>query len=892
VLRRAPFDAGLWLTERVVAEPNRKVLSRAASLPRDLNAQRSDSRISLRHLTEFQISGGESRRVATDIGTVQPVNIERQMKAAYLDYAMSVITARALPDVRDGLKPVQRRILYAMQGMGMYSARPYRKSARIVGEVLGKYHPHSDSAVYDAMVRMAQDFSTRYPLVDGQGNFGSIDGDRAAAMRYTEARMTKLSEEMLKDIDKNSVDFADNFDGSLQEPLVLPSSLPNLLVNGASGIAVGMATSVPPHNLVEVCDALMYLLDCRIEQCEVSFDRLMELVRGPDFPTGGLLYRYRKVAGETEPIDALRKAYATGRGALVVRAKTHFEELSRGRQAIIVTEIPYQVNKSALIAKIANLVRNGRIDGISDLRDESDRSGTRIVIELKRTAQPRQLLNQLFKRSALQTTFSVNLLALVDGEPRVLSLKKALRQYVAHREDVITRRTKHELGLARKREHILAGLRIALDNLDAVISTIRQSETVEAARANLRSNFHLTEEQANAILEMPLRRLAALERQKIEEEHTQVLVSIEELEGILADNRKVLGLVKEDLERLKREYGDARRTQVIDGSVGTFSARDLVPEEDVLITLSRRGYIKRNRLASYRQQHRGGRGVNGMATLDEDAIEHLLVASTLDRLLLFTASGRVFSLNSYQVPEGRRGGKGTPLRGLVELDLDERVTAVVALPFRAATEKPGLQQLILITRQGLAKRMKTQEFAAVRPSGIRAIRLGRGDEVAGAALTDGNQDIFLVTRSGQALRFQEDQVRVMGRAAGGVRAMRLGEDDAVVGMDTCGSGGQLLTVMERGFGKRTPLAQFGKRRRGGKGIVATRVSERTGSVAGACLIDPKDETVITTTHGVVIRLAGAEVPSMGRSAGGAKLVSLAPDDMVASAARIDEQSVE
>ena len=830
--------------------------------------------------------------MATDIGTVQPVNIERQMKAAYLDYAMSVITARALPDVRDGLKPVQRRILFAMQGMGMYSDRPYRKSARIVGEVLGKYHPHGDSAVYDAMVRMAQDFSTRYLLVDGQGNFGSIDGDSAAAMRYTEARMTKLSEEMLKDIDKSSVDLGDNFDGSLQEPLVLPASLPNLLVNGASGIAVGMATSVPPHNLSEICNALTYLLDCRIEGREVSFDSLMDLVLGPDFPTGGLLYRYRRLPGETEPIDALRKAYATGRGALIVRAKTDFEELSNGRQAIIVTEIPYQVNKSALIAKIADLVRKGRVDGISDLRDESDRSGTRIVIELKRTAQPRQLLNQLFKRTALQTTFSVNLLALVDGEPRVLSLKKALVHYVAHREDVITRRTKHELALARKREHILAGLRIALDHLDEVISTIRNSDTVEAARANLRSRFDLSEEQANAILEMPLRRLAGLERQKIEDEYAQVRLRIEEFEGILADSRRVLGLIKEDLERLKNEYGDPRRTQVIDGSVGTFSARDLVPEEEVLITVSRRGYIKRNRVATYRVQRKGGRGVNGMATLDDDDTEHILMASTLDRLLLFTDRGRVFSLSAYQVPESRRGGKGTPLRGLVELDLDERVTAVVPLPQCATTEKGGEKskhrQVLLVTRKGLIKRMKGQEFASVRPSGIRAIRLARGDEVASASLTDGSQEVLLVTRNGQAIRFREDQVRIVGRAAAGVRAMRLAAGDAIVSVQVSGAGDQLLVVTEHGFGKRTPLSQFSLRGRGGSGVRAAGSSERSGGVAAARLIGPKDEAAIVTAHGVVIRLAGADVPTMSRSARGAKLVALGPDDVVASATCIPD----
>jgi len=825
-----------------------------------------------------------------EVGTVRRVNIERQMKTAYLDYAMSVITARALPDVRDGMKPVQRRILYAMYGMGMFSDRPYRKSARIVGEVLGKYHPHGDSAVYDAMVRMAQDFSTRYLLVDGQGNFGSIDGDSAAAMRYTEARLTRVAETILKDIDKNSVDFSDNFDGSLQEPLVLPATLPNLLVNGASGIAVGMATSVPPHNLAEICDALQYLIDCMVQEQEVSFDKLTGFVHGPDFPTGGLVYRYRKLQGESEPSDAIRRAYATGRGSLIVRAKTHFEELRQGRHAIIVTEIPYQVNKSALVRRIADLVRSGRIDAISDLRDESDRTGIRIVIELRRTAQPRQVLNQLFKRSALQTSFSVNLLALVGGEPRVLSLKKALLFYVEHRRDVITRRTRHELDLARKREHILAGLRIALDNMDEVIRTIRSSETVAVARVNLQHRFGLTQVQAEAILEMPLRRLAALERQKIEEEYAQVCARIEDLEGILADSSKVLGLIKEDLQELKNQYGDVRRTRIIDQSVGRFSAKDLVAKENVLVTLTRRGYIKRNRVDDYRRQRKGGRGVNGMATGDEDSIAHIRLASTLDQLLLFTNLGRVFSLNVYQIPESRRGGKGTPLRGLIELDLDERVTALIALPTQAAREsggsKHGSQSLFMVTRKGMIKRVRREDFAAVRPSGIKAVRLVRGDELGWVSLTSGNQDIVLVTRKGQAIRFKEHEARIMGRAASGVRAMRLGEADTIVGMGVSGEGDQLLVVTERGFGKRTSLAQYSRRRRGGKGVKALRSSEKTGRVAAACLIGTEDEIVIASAKGVVIRLSASNVPLMSRNTRGSRLIKLDDDDTVASLARI------
>jgi len=652
-----------------------------------------------------------------------------------------------------------------------------------------------------------------------------------------------------------------------------------------------MATSVPPHSLTEICDALIYLIDRIVRRQRVSFDKLMKLVRGPDFPTGAVLYRYRKPKGESEPIDAIRKAYAMGRGRLIVRAKTHLEELSHGRSSIVVTEIPYQVNKTTLIKRIADLARSGRIEQISDLRDESDRTGTRIVIELKRTAQPRQVLNQLFKRTALQTTFRVNLLALVDGEPRVLSLEKALRLYVEHRRQVIARRTKHELRLAKRREHVLTGLRIALDNLDEVISTIRASRTVATARSNLKRRFKLTQVQAEAILEMPLRRLAALERKKIEDEHTRICKKIEKFEGLLADAKKILGLIKADLRELKRKYGDARRTRIVDQSVGTLSARDLVPEEDVLITLTRRGYIKRDRVENYRKQRRGGRGVNGMTTRDSDEIEHFLLASTLDRLLLFTNRGRVFSLNTYQIPESRRGGKGSPLRGLIDLNRGECATALVALPVepegKKKHKKHKSQYLVMVTRKGMIKRVERDEFATVRSSGLIAMSLGKGDELRWVKLTDGSQDVLLVSQEGQAIRFSESDVRALSRSAGGVLAMRLPDDDLIVGMGSSGEGSQLLVITERGYGKRTSLTQYSRQKRNGRGVrTVVSSSKKIGSVAVGCVVRPKNEIAIISTNGIVIRLSVRSIPLMRRNTRGSRLINLEDGDTVASVARI------
>jgi len=831
--------------------------------------------------------------VETAIGTIREVSIEEQMKTAYLDYAMSVITSRALPDVRDGLKPVQRRILYAMHEMGLFSDRPYRKSARIVGEVLGKYHPHGDAAVYDAMVRLAQGFSTRYPLVDGQGNFGSIDGDSAAAMRYTEVRMAGLAEMMLEHIHEDTVDFQDNFDGSLQEPEVLPAGLPILLVNGASGIAVGMATSVPPHNLGEICDALVYVVDRVIRRQRVSLKKLLDIVRGPDFPTGGLVYRYRQRKGEDEPVDTIRKAYATGRGKLLVRAKTHVEKVSRGRHAIVVSEIPYQVHKSSLIQRIADLARNGKVDSIADLRDESDRTGMRLVIELKRTADPSQVLSQLFKGSALQTTFSVNLIALVEGEPRVLNLEKALRQYVQHRRTVITRRGGHELDVAKRREHVLAGLLIALADLDAVIDTIRRSRTARTARGNLQRGFKLTRLQAEAILEMPLRRLAALERRKVAKEHAETRKRIEELVAVLSDVKKILGLIKDDLRVLKEAHADGRRTRIVNRPVSKFTERDLIPDETVLVTLTRRGYIKRERVDGYRSPRRGGPGVNGMATKDGDAIENMLLANTLDRLLLFTEQGRVFSLSTHEIPEGKRGRNGKPLSGLIDTRRGERPITIIAIPpDEDAEERPktgARQHLIMATKKGMVKRVPRENFVTACSSGLTAVKLDRGDQLGWVKLTRGAEDVVLVTRKGRAIRFSEAEVRPMSRAARGVRGIKLGKGDSVIGMGVSREGSQLLVITEQGYGKRTSLTRYSRQKRYGTGLITARASGISGALAASCLVRPMNQIAVISASGTVTRLEVRSVPARGRSTKGSRLISLKAEDSVASVARIPSE---
>jgi len=807
------------------------------------------------------------------IGNVIPVDINDEMRSAYLDYAMSVIVARALPDARDGLKPVQRRILYAMHDMGLRANSAYKKSARIVGEVLGKYHPHGDQAVYDAMARMAQDFSMRYPLVDGQGNFGSIDGDSPAAMRYTEARLSRIAEEMLVDIDKNTVDFVDNFDGSLQEPTVLPARIPNLLVNGASGIAVGMATNIPPHNLSEVIQALVYLIDHYDALDDVGVDDLMQFVKGPDFPTGGIIVG----------TEGIRQAYTNGRGRIIVRARAEIEESKGGRHRIVITQIPYQVNKSALLARIAQLVREGHIDAISDLRDESDRRGMSIVIELKRGAQPRKVLNQLYKHTPLQSTFSVQLLALVNGEPRLLSLKRAMQVYIEHRREVIRRRSEYELNKARQRAHILEGLLLALAHLDDIIQTIRQSRDAEQARERLMQRFRLTEAQAQAILEMPLRRLAALERQKIEDEYRQLKTRIAYLEDLLAHPKKILQVIKEDLLEVAEKYGDERRTLIAHDAKAEIREEDLIADVPVLITLTQRGYIKRMPASAFRAQGRGGRGVAGHTTKDDDEVVLLIPARTLHTMLFFTDRGKVYSTKVYQIPEARRAGKGVAIINLLHLAPGERVTAAIAVPdFEQA------EYCFMATRQGMVKRVALQEFAAVRPSGLIAITLKEGDALEWARLTHGNDDILLVTAQGRALRFREDEVRPMGRQAAGVTGIRLRPGDRVVSMDVVEEGGFLMVVTEKGYGKRTPLSEYSRKHRATQGVrtVAAGAIEKVGPVVAARVVQESDHLTLISAGGIVLRTRVADVSVMGRAARGVRLMRLQEDDTVASVARL------
>ncbi len=807
-----------------------------------------------------------------EIGTVQPVDIGHEMRSAYLDYAMSVIVSRALPDARDGLKPVHRRILYAMHDMGLRPDTPHKKSARIVGEVLGKYHPHGDTAVYDAMARMAQDFSLRYPLVDGQGNFGSVDGDSPAAMRYTEARLNRIATELLLDIKKDTVDWVDNFDGTLQEPSVLPTRLPNLLVNGSSGIAVGMATNIPPHNLNEICDALGYLIDRWDKLDDVTVDDLMQYVEGPDFPTGGT------IVGR----EGIVQAYATGRGRLVVRAIAHIEEMRSNRHRIVITELPYQTNKSSLLERIASLVRSGRLDTISDLRDESDRRGMSIIIELKRGAQPRKTLNQLFKYTPLQSTFGVQMLALVNGEPRLLSLKRALQLYVEHRHEVLTRRTRCELEKARHRAHILEGLKTALDHLDAVIQTIRQSPDADAARKRLMKRFKLTEIQALAILDMQLRRLAALERQKIEDEYLELIQRIAYLEDLLASPRKILYIIKEESADLKRTYGDGRRTRIVKEEA-EFKEEDLVIEEDVLITITQRGYIKRVPVETYRAQGRGGRGVIGMTTRDEDVILYLFPARALDSVLFFSNRGKVYQERVYQIPSTDRIAKGVLLAGILALDADERITATLAVP---SSERDGY--LMMVTRQGRVKRLMLSKFGNVRPSGLVAMRLEEGDELGWVRLTKSDQDLIVVTEQGQALRFREDTVRPMGRAAAGVKAIKLALGDRVASVCIVEPEADLLIVTTKGYGKRTSLSEFSVKGRHGKGVRCLGGKrEHTGVIAAARVVCPDDEVTLISAGGMLLRTRVADVPRVGRAARGAKVMDLKRGDKVASVAVVE-----
>ena len=806
-------------------------------------------------------------------GNIEQVDIDQQMRSAFLDYAMSVIVARALPDSRDGLKPVHRRILFAMNEMGIRSNSSFKKSARIVGEVLGKYHPHGDSAVYESMARMAQDFSMRYLLVDGQGNFGSVDGDAPAAMRYTEARLSKMAEEMLADIDKDTVDFGPNFDDSLEEPLVLPARLPNLLLNGASGIAVGMATNIPPHNLGELTNAINFLIDNYDRMDDIPIEELMKHVPGPDFPTGGI------IVGR-EGIDA---AYATGRGRLVVRGLAHIEEGKGGRYEIIITEIPYQVNKSSLIERIAELVRADKIDMIADMRDESDQRGMSIVIELKRGSQHKKVLNQLYKYTALQSTFAVQMLALVDGEPRTLPLKKALQIFIEHRQTVIVRRSNFELAKARARLHILDGLLIALKNIEAVIKTIREAADADVAKTNLMKRFNLSELQAQAILDMQLRRLAALERWKIEEEHKQVSGTIEFLEDLLAHPKKILTLIQTDLKELAEKYGDDRRTRIAGDAKEDIHEEDLVADEAVLISLTERGYIKRVAAAAFRSQSRGGRGVMGHTMKEEDEVVALMPARSLDTMLFFSDKGKVYSEKVYQIPDADRAAKGIPLVNVLSLDPTERVTAAIAV-----SNFSNHGYCMLATARGKVKRVNMEEFASVRPSGLIAMSLEEGDFLGWARLTSGKDEVIFVTENGQALRFSEEKVRSMGRQAAGVQGIRLKKGDAVTSMDVVDKEGSLLVVTTGGLGKQTPLNEYTPKGRatGGISTIDQKALSEIGKIAAARVVHKDDDLTIITANGVAIRLKVKAVKKSGRATRGVHLIKPQEGDYVASVARI------
>ncbi len=806
------------------------------------------------------------------IGTVQQADIDETMRSAYLDYAMSVIIARALPDARDGLKPVHRRILYAMDDMGVHSNSAFKKSARIVGEVLGKYHPHGDSAVYETMARMAQDFSMRYLLVDGQGNFGSVDGDAPAAMRYTEARLHRMAEELLADLDKNTVDFSDNFDGSLKEPVVLPSRIPNLLLNGTTGIAVGMATNIPPHNLKELAAALTYLINNFDTIDDIPLEFLMKFIPGPDFPTGGIIVG----------TDGIEQAYASGKGRIVLRGKAHIEEMGGSRNRIVITEIPYQVNKSTLIERIADLVREEKIDAIADLRDESDRRGMSIVIELKRGAQPKKVLNQLYKYTALQSTFGVQMLALVDGEPRLLPLKKALQIFIEHRQVVLTRRTQFELEKARARAHILEGLVIALDNLDAVIQTIRESPDADAAKERLMKRFKLSDLQAQAILDMQLRRLAALERQKIEDEYKQVKAQIAHLEDLLANPRKILGLIQDDLQELSERYGDERRTHIAAEAVENLSETDLVPDEAVLISLTARGYVKRVSAAAFRFQGSGGRGVSGHATKEEDEILTLIPARSLDTMLFFSDRGKVYSEKVYQIPVADRAARGIPLVNVLSVEPGETITAAVSVPnFEVA------EFVTLATRKGRIKRLALSDLASVRPSGIISISLEEGDELGWARLTCGKDEVILVTEQGQALRFCEEEVRPTGRNAGGVAGIRLSGNDLVASMEVIEPEGDLVLVTTKGFGKRTPLSEYPVKGRatGGVQTISKDAAGKIGPIAAARVVQEADDLTLISANGMVLRLKVKDVKQSGRATRGNHMMDVKEDDKVASIAR-------
>lgn len=795
--------------------------------------------------------------------------LEEEMKESYIDYAMSVIVGRALPGVRDGLKPVHRRILYAMYQMGLTSDKPTRKSARVVGDVLGKYHPHGDTAVYDSLVRMVQEFSLRYPLVTGQGNFGSVDGDSAAAMRYTEVTMAPIAEELLKDIDKDTVEFVPNFDGSLEEPFVLPAKLPNLLLNGSSGIAVGMATNIPPHNLSEIADALIAIVD----HPEITIDRLMRVVKGPDFPTGGLIYGR----------SGIEKAYKTGKGKIKIRAKTEIIK-EEGINRIVITEIPYQVNKSKLIQDIADLVRAKRIEGITDLRDESDREGMRIMVEVHRDYAPEIVLNQLFKHTQLQVTFGIIMLALVDNEPQVLTLKQMLQHYIDHRINIITRRTQYDLEKARERAHILEGLLIALDNIDAVIKIIRGSESVNEAKEGLQSQFNFTEEQAKAILAMRLQRLVGLERDKLQQQLDEKHVEIRNLEKILSNRQEILEVIKSEILELKENYGDARRSEVVEKRV-ELTMEDLVPEEEMVVTVTRDGYIKKTSLDDYRGQRRGGKGVIGIDTKEEDFVEHLAVASSHDYLLFFTNQGKIYWLKAYDVPTSSRTARGKPLVNLLKLG-DEKVNAVLSVD-----EFPEDEYLVMVTQQGIVKKTPLSEFDNPRPSGLIALKL-EGDELVTVLRTDGDKELFMVTTKGKAIRFSESDVRPMGRYARGVKGISLRNDDEIIGAVTVPQEeASVLTVTELGYAKRTAFDKYSVQNRAGKGVITMNVTARTGDVIGMRAVSDDDEILISSQEGKLIRIPAKGVRVMGRATQGVIAMTLDKDDRVSAVTVVEHESV-
>ncbi|MCC0649161.1 DNA gyrase subunit A [Clostridioides sp. ZZV15-6598] len=798
---------------------------------------------------------------------ILPIEIAEEMKKSYIDYSMSVIAGRALPDVRDGLKPVHRRILYSMSELNLTPDKPYRKSARIVGDVLGKYHPHGDTAVYFAMVRMAQDFSTRALLVDGHGNFGSVDGDSPAAMRYTEAKMSKLSLELLRDIEKETVDFKPNFDESLKEPSVLPARYPNLLVNGSNGIAVGMATSIPPHNLAEVIDATVHLID----NPDCSVEDLIKFIQGPDFPTAAIIMGKENIA----------EAYRTGRGKVKVRSRAFIEELPKGKQQIIVTEIPYQVNKAKLVERIAELVKEKRIEGISDLRDESNRNGMRIVIELKRDANANIVLNNLYKHSQMEDTFSIIMLALVDGQPRVLNLKQILYHYIKHQEDVVTRRTKFELNKAEARAHILEGLKIALDNIDAVISLIRASKTGQEAKIGLIEKFNLTEIQAQAILDMRLQRLTGLERDKIEAEYEDLIKKINRLKEILADERLLLNVIKDEITIIKENYSDERRTEIRHAE-GEIDMRDLISDEEIAITLTHFGYIKRLPSDTYRSQKRGGRGISALTTREEDFVRHLITTTTHSRLLFFTNKGRVFKLNAYEIPEGKRQAKGTAIVNLLQLSADEKIATLIPIDGNDENE-----YLLLTTKKGIVKKTKREEFKNINKSGLIAIGLRDDDELIGVELTDGKQEVLLVTNEGMSIRFDENDIRYMGRTAMGVKGITLSKNDFVVSMNLCSKGTDVLVVSRNGFGKRTNIEEYRSQIRAGKGIKTYNISEKTGTIVGAEMVNEDDEIMIINSDGVLIRIRVNEISLFGRVTSGVKLMKTNEEVNVVSIAKIN-----